>query len=165
VRTKKTTPLGNQKITEKGDSVMDGSKSVLLVTNSTTEEEITQVKEAFIEAGKKGMRIKLSLVHVIPNLPTCYFNIPSMAQLAEQYYSEAKHSLATAGDMLGIAKRDQWLITGRIKTEVLRLSGKLGTQFILAGSNSIQDLHHGTAKKVSYPAQIKNINNFAATSF
>lgn len=144
---------------------MEGTKSVLLVTNSATDEEISQVREAFVKAGKDGMRIKLSLVHVIPNLPTCYFNIPSMAQLAEQYYSEAKQCLAAAGDVLGVAKRDQWLITGRIKTEVLRLSGKLGTQYILAGSKSMQDLHSGVSKKASAPTQIKNINSIAVSNF
>lgn len=144
---------------------MEGPKNVLLVTNSATDEEIAQVKNAFIKAGKDGMHIRLSLVHVIPNLPTCYFNIPSMAQLAEQYYSEAKQCLATAGDALGVAKRDQWLITGRVKTEVLRLSGKLGTQFILASSKSIQDLHSGVSKRVSNPTQIKHINTLAVSNF
>ena len=144
---------------------MDATKSVLLVTNSATEEEINQVKNSFMQAGKNGMRIKLSLVHVIPNLPTCYFNIPSMAQLAEQYYTEAKQCLSAAGDLLGVAKKDQWLITGRIKTEVLRLSAKLGTQFILASSTSIQDLHKTIAAKECAPTQIKNINQLAASNF
>jgi len=48
-----------------------------------------------------------------------------MAQLAEQYYTEAKNTLNSAAGELGIAKKDQWLITGRIKTEVLRLANKL----------------------------------------
>ena len=144
---------------------MEDAKNVLLVTNSAAEEEIALVKEAFTEAGKQGLRIKLSLVHVIPNLPTCYFNIPSMAQLAEQYYSEAKLCLAAAGDKLGIAKKDQWLITGKVKTEVLRLANKLGTQFILAGSASIHDLHKAISTKDSQATKIKNINTIAASHF
>lgn len=144
---------------------MDESKSVLLVTNSTTEEEVKIVKDAFIQAGKQGMRIRLSLVHVIPNLPTCYFNIPSMAQLTEQYYTEAKLCLASAGDSLGVAKRDQWLITGRVKTEVLRLANKISAQFILASSTNIQDLHKALSFKECKTAQIKNINNLAASTF
>lgn len=145
---------------------MDDSKNILLVTNAATEEEILQVKESFTQASKNGLALRLSLVHVIPNLPTCYFNIPSMAQLAEQYYTEAKVCLAAAGESLGIAKKDQWLITGRVKTEVLRLANKLGTQFILASSASIQDLHQAFLSNKDYqPAQIKNINNFAASNF
>lgn len=145
---------------------MDDSKTVLLVTNSASEEEILLVKDAFTQAFDKGLRIKLSLVHVIPNLPTCYFNIPSMAQLAEQYYTEAKQCLSVASDMLGVAKKDQWLITGRIKTEVLRLACKLRTQFILASSKSIQDLHNAVASnKDNRQTQVKNINNLAASNF
>lgn len=144
---------------------MNESKSILLVTNSVVDEEMALVKEAFINAFNQGLRMRLSLVHVIPNLPTCYFNIPSMAQLAEQYYSEAKLCLVTAGELLGVAKKDQWLITGRVKTEVLRLATKLGTQFILASSTSIQDLHNAQHAKDLRPAQIKNINTLAAANF
>jgi hypothetical protein len=143
---------------------MDDIKNVLLVTNAATDEEIKLVKDAFVHAGQKGMRIKLSLVHVIPNLPTCYFNIPSMAQLAEQYYGEAKQCLAAAGDALTISKKDQWLITGRVKTEVLRLANKLNANFILASSASIQDLHN-TLTKDRQPTQIRNINNLAVSNF
>ncbi len=145
---------------------MDDAKNVLLVTNSATEDEILQVKEAFLDAAKKGLRIRLSLVHVIPNLPTCYFNIPSMAQLAEQYYTEAKQSLNTAGDKLGVAKKDQWLISGRVKTEVFRLANKLKTHFILASSTNIQDLHKSlAAKELPSTAKVTNMNNLLASSF
>ena len=120
---------------------MGEQKNVLLVTNSTTDGEITLIKEAFATARESGIKIKLNLVHVIPNLPTCYFNIPSMVLLAEKYYEEATKSLTSIGDELSIPRKDQWLITGRIKTEVLRLATKLNTNFILASSTSIQDLH------------------------
>lgn len=145
---------------------MEESKRVLLVTNAATEEEMSLVKDSFMKASNQGLKIRLSLVHVIPNLPTCYFNIPSMAQLAEQYYSEAKQCLISAGDNLGIAKKDQWLITGRIKTEVLRLANKLGSHFILASSTSIQDLHKGFSfGKDRQSTEIKNINHFAVSNF
>lgn len=120
---------------------MGEQKSVLLVTNATTEGEILLIKEAFTQAKAQGFEIKLSLVHVIPNLPTCYFNIPSMAVLAERYYEEATKSLTSLGQTLEVSHKDQWVITGKIKTEVLRLAGKLKTNFILASSTSIQDLH------------------------
>ncbi len=117
------------------------SKNVLLVTNSTTDGEILLIKEALSHATEQNLKIKLNLVHVIPSLPTCYFNIPSMALLTESYYEEATHALTTIGKTLNIAKQDQWLITGKIRTEVLRLANKLHTNFILASSTSIQDLH------------------------
>lgn len=120
---------------------MGEPKNVLVVTNATTEEEIKQIKEAVAKSKEQGLAIKLNLVHVVPNLPTCYFNIPSMVMLTERYYEEATKALTTIGDALDIAKKDQWLISGRIKTEVLRLADKLHIHFILASSTSIQDLH------------------------
>lgn len=120
---------------------MNTPKHVLLVTNSTTDAEIALIKDALSRAEQNNMPIKLSLVHVIPNFPTCYFNIPSMVMLAERYYEEAKKCLTTIGETFGIAKENQWLITGRIKNEVLRLADKVDAQFILASSPNIQEFH------------------------
>ena len=120
---------------------MSETKNVLLVTNSTTDGEIILIKEAINHAKAQNIDIKLSLVHVIPNMPTCYFNIPSMVLVAERYYEEATQTLTLISETLDVAKKDQWLITGRIRTEVLRLAQKLKTHFILASSTSIQDLH------------------------
>lgn len=142
---------------------MSKTKNVLLVTNAATEKEILTVREAFTQAAQHGLNIRLSLVHVIPNLPTCYFNIPSMVLLTEQYYHEAKALLTSAGNTLGIARKDQWLITGRMKTEVLSLAEKLHAQFILASSISILDLHKTSHfKKESAFASIQSMGNFVA---
>ena len=121
--------------------MINSPKHVLLVTNAVTDTEIELIKEALNQANSKNMPIMLSLVHVIPNLPTCYFNIPSMVMLAERYYEEAKSSLAKIGSLLEISKENQWLITGRLKNEVLRLADKLDAHFILASSPNIQDFH------------------------
>lgn len=120
---------------------MNEPKQVLLVTNSATEAEISEIKQSIIHAENHGIKIKVCLVHVIPTLPTCYFNIPSMVLLAERYYEEAKQNLTYVGNLLHIAQKDQWLISGRIRTEVLRLANKLKSSFILASSASVQDLH------------------------
>ncbi len=139
---------------------MSEHKNVLLVTNATTESEVALIKEAFAQATKQDLQIKLSLVHVIPNLPTCYFNIPSMALLAERYYEEATQALTAIGSALEIAKKDQWLITGKLKTEVLRLANKLDAHFILASSSSIQDLRQSFLSLKSRNATpIRSINS------
>lgn len=141
---------------------MDEQKNVLIVTNSLTVEEIDQIRQAINTAYQKHLHIKLSLVHVIPNMPTCYFNIPSMVLLAERYYEEAKLCLTNVGHNLGVHKKDQWLITGKIKSEVLRLAEKLSAHFILASSVSIQDLHRSFLfKKEVQRSQIKNISHIA----
>lgn len=138
---------------------MKESKNVLLVTNATTEEEINQIRSAIHT--RHDLNIKLSLVHVIPSLPTCYFNIPSTVLLAERYYDEAEKSLTSIGKALGIEKKDQWLITGRIKNEVLRLASKLGAQFILASKDNIPKLHKVTTSSKKEPnlKLIQSIHN------
>lgn len=138
---------------------MDNKKQVLIVTNAITDEEVNQIKQAFSSDATPVVDIKLSLVHVIPRLPTCYFNIPSMGILIEKYYDEAKESLTQVGQYLSVAKKDQWLISGKIRTEVLRLANKLGSSFILASAQQIQELQRSLFfKNIHQYALIKNIN-------
>lgn len=139
---------------------MENKKQVLIVTNSITEEEVTQIKNAFTsEYAPKG-GINVSLVHVIPRLPTCYFNIPTMGLLVEKYYDEAKNSLCEIGALLGVSKKDQWLISGKIRTEVLRLANKLGSRFILASAQQIQELQRSLFfKNIHQYAMVRNINH------
>ena len=139
---------------------MDKKKQVLIVTNAITDEEVMQIRKAFSSEYAPQIDIKLSLVHVIPHLPTCYFNIPSMGLLIEKYYDEAKQSLYHVGKDLGIAKQDQWLICGKIRTEVLRLANKLSSSFILASAQQIQELQRSLFfKNIHQYAVIKNINH------
>lgn len=138
---------------------MEKKKQVLIVTNAITDEEVMQIRQAFSSEYASDQDIKISLVHVIPRLPTCYFNIPSMGMLIEKYYDEAKHSLSEVGSRLGIAKNDQWLISGKIRTEVLRLANKLGSSFILASAQQISELQRSLFfKNIHQFAVIKNIN-------
>lgn len=138
---------------------MDNRKQVLIVTNAITDEEVNQIKQAFSTESTPKVDIKLSLVHVIPRLPTCYFNIPSMGILIEKYYDEAKESLTKVGQHLNVAKKDQWLISGKIRTEVLRLANKLGSSFILASAQQIQELQRSLFfKNIHQYALIKNIS-------
>lgn len=138
---------------------MDKKKQVLVVTNAITEEEVSQIRKAFSAEYASQADIKLSLVHVIPYLPTCYFNIPSMGMLVEKYYDEAKESLSQVGNHLSIAKKDQWLISGKIRTEVLRLANKLNSSFILASAQQIQELQRSLFfKNIHQYALIRNIN-------
>ncbi len=138
---------------------MDKRKQVLVVTNAITEDEIQQIRQAFDSEVAACVDIKVSLVHVIPRLPTCYFNIPSMGVLIERYYDEAKKSLTQVGKHLNVPKKDQWLISGKIRTEVLRLANKLGSSFILASAQQIQELQRSLFfKNIHQYAVIKNIN-------
>jgi hypothetical protein len=62
------------------------------------------------------------------------------------------------GKHLGVAKKDQWLISGKTRTEVLRLANKLGTDFVLASAQQIQELQRSLFfKNIHQYAVIKNI--------
>jgi hypothetical protein len=138
---------------------MELRKQVLIVTNAITDEEVLQIKKAFSAESGHNIDIKLSLVHVIPRLPTCYFNIPSMGVLVEKYYDEAKQSLTQVGKHLNVAKKDQWLISGKTRTEVLRLANKLSSDFILASSEQIKELQRSLFfKNLGDYSLIKAIN-------
>lgn len=122
---------------------MEQKKHVLLVTNAVTDKEVAQIRSAIVSPASPSfvpVTVKISLVHVVPTLPTCYFNIPSMIMLADRYYQEAKDNLTRVGDTLDISKKDQWLIMGKVRTEVLRLANKLNVQFILANSANLIEL-------------------------
>ena len=137
---------------------MDQNKHVLVVTNAMTEEEVAKIRAFRVENAQK-MDISISLVHVIPRIPACYFNIPSIGMLVEKCYDEAKESLCQVGKHLGVAKKDQWLISGKIRTEVLRLATKLGSSFILASAQQIQELHRSLFfKNIHQYALIKTVN-------
>jgi hypothetical protein len=152
-----TKKLFAKRVKEK--AVMDRRKQVLIVTNAITDEEVAQIKKAFNQEHAPKVDIKINLVHVIPHLPTCYFNIPSMGVLVEKYYDEAKDSLHQVGKFLNVAKKDQWLISGKVRTEVLRLANKLGSNFILASAKQIQELQRSLFfKNIHQYAVIKNIN-------
>lgn len=138
---------------------MENKKQVLIVTNAITDDEVLQIRKAFNSEFENKMNIRLSLVHVIPRLPTCYFNIPSMGVLVEKYYDEAKQSLTQVGKHLGVAKKDQWLISGKTRTEVLRLANKLGSNFILASAQQIKELQRSLFfKNLGDYALIKTIS-------
>lgn len=118
-------------------------KHVLLVTNAVTDKEVAEVRSAIVSSSSpqfSPLTIKMSLVHVVPTVPKCYFNIPSMITLADRYYQEARENLTRVGDTLNISKKDQWLIMGKIRTEVLRLANKLNVHFILANSADLVEL-------------------------
>ncbi|MCE3238052.1 MAG: hypothetical protein K0R24_1033 [Gammaproteobacteria bacterium] len=142
---------------------MDACKNVLLVTNATTDAEIAEIKKIIVQSAEPHLKIKLSLVHIIPTLPTCYFNMPSMMLLAERYYEDAKKSLACIGELLNIHQDHQWLITGKARAEVLRLANKLNTHFILASHTTLPELRKPFLfnLRTKNPTPIRAINHIS----
>jgi hypothetical protein len=141
---------------------MEQRKHVLLVTNAVKEEELAQIQGAMTTPQLVPVAMRMSLVHVIPTLPTCYFNIPSMIMLADRYYQEARDNLTRVGDLLNVSKKDQWLIMGKVRTEVLRLANKLNVQFILANSAHLIELRKSPISKKENQLIIDNVSELCA---
>lgn len=139
---------------------MEQKKQILVVTNDISEEEVAKIRAAMHPETTCLSEIQVTLVHVIPRLPTCYFNIPAIGTLVEKYYYEAKCTLVKIGNHLSVSKQDQWLLSGKMRTEILRLATKLGSHFILAGAKQIQELQRSLFFKNQQYAVIKNINHY-----
>ena len=86
-----------------------------------------------------------------------------MVKLAERYYEEATQALSAIGSSLGVAKKYQWLITGKIRAEVLRLANRLETHFVLAGRECIRELHQSFLPQgKSRITPVKSIRNLSS---
>jgi hypothetical protein len=134
-----------------------GRKQILIVTNAFTDEEVLLVKDLIANDNTSERNIELNLVYVIPRLPTCYFNIPAMGILLERYYNEAKQSLYQVGKALEVGSQQQWLITGKVRTEALRLANKLQSQCILTSSQQMQQMNRSLFfKQIQHYAALKH---------
>jgi hypothetical protein len=118
---------------------MEDTKSVLIIINAITEDEITSIKQAI---SASNQLISVHLLYVKPRLPTYYFHIPSMITLADHCEKEAKDALTSIGEILNVEKNKQWIATGKVKSETTKLAKHLGANFILAGATEHEQLSH-----------------------
>ena len=88
---------------------------------------------------------KLSLVHVLDNLPitdAAYGPvIPFDVDLTEELMEAAKTRLASIADKLGVAEENRWLELGSPKLEIIRVANENAVDLIVIGSHG----RHGLA--------------------
>lgn len=143
---------------------MEDSQHILLVINSLSKLEITQIQSALAEMKKEGIHLKISVLYVKPYFPSCYLHIPSMFSLSEDFEEEAKDSLSTVGNQLGVPPENQWIATGRVKSETFKIAATLGIDYILTSNTINKELAYRVKlKKHSFqlPA-VRTVNNLAA---
>ncbi len=121
--------------THLGGIVMEDSKHILLVVNSLSKLETAQIQTALAEMQKEGLKLKISVLYVKPHFPSCYLHIPTMFSLSEDFEEEAKDSLNNVSKQLDIPTENQWIATGRVKSETFKIAATLGVDCILASSN------------------------------
>ncbi|MCW5589847.1 MAG: universal stress protein [Legionellales bacterium] len=109
-----------------------GYRHALLVTNLLVEdthsilEQANQLRIAWPD-------IELSLIHVITKIPTFYFQVPSIIDIQDKLYMDAKHKIAQLGHTLNIAEDHQWVMIGSLEKEVLLMADKLNVDLIITG--------------------------------
>ena len=146
-----------------GGIVMEDSKHILLVANSLSTAELSQIQNTITEMAKEGLNHKISILYVKPYLPSCYLHVPSMVAVSEDFEEEAKESLQQVGQQLDIPAQHQWIATGRIRQETLKIAATLGVDYILSSQKVSKELHNVfSIKKNRVPLPVKNINNLAA---
>ena len=143
---------------------MEDSKHILLVVNSLSTIEINDIQSTLIEMQKEGLSLKISILYVKPYFPTCYLHIPSMFSVSEDFEEEAKDSLTQIGHQLAIPAENQWIATGRIKSETFKIAATLGVDCILANRKINKELGCKiNLKKSNFQLPIVNtVNNLAA---
>ncbi|GEM_PF-997951 len=138
----------------------ENRKHVLLVANALTTPEIEEVTASINQMKASGAEVKVSLLYVKPYFPTCYFHIPSMIALAEDFEDEAKTTLETLGSRLNLDSDNQWIATGRVKPETLKLAATLGADFILTSSSIHRELSQSfNMKGNAYTLPIRTIES------
>mgnify|MGYP000182761688 CR=1 FL=1 len=142
---------------------MEDRKHILLVANTLSKAEVAQIQETLNQMRREGMNTKVSVLYVKPYLPSCYVHVPSMISVAEDFEEEAKESLHHISKQLNVPAENQWIATGRVKPETLKISATLGIDYILASNSVNKALNHAISfKKNNFQLPVKNINNLAA---
>ncbi len=83
---------------------------------------------------------KLSLVHVVENVPTAYGS-PVVLDVEVTLHDEAMESLKKLSKKLEVKEEDAHILTGSTKPQVIELSEKLEIDLIVVGSHG----RHGLA--------------------
>ena len=142
---------------------MEDNKHILLVANSLSQAELANIQNTLEDMHKEGLNNKVSILYVKPYFPTCYMHVSSMTSVAEDFESEAKESLQEIGNQLSVRAEHQWIATGRLKQETLKIAATLDVDYILS-SRKISKHFSGNAisKRKRAIMPIKSIDNLAA---
>ncbi len=78
---------------------------------------------------------KLSIAHVVEPIPAYSFGYLGIADVAGQLLKNAGEEMEKLGSRLKIAKEDQHVKVGAVKTELLEIADKLAIDLIVIGSH------------------------------
>ena len=115
---------------------MSKYKHVLLATDLA--ENSDQLAEQAVLFAKQW-KAKLSSVHVIDYGPLMYgggeFAVPLDSDVSADLIKEAKAKLKTQGSKIGIDQKNQWVLHGQTKEEIITLAQKIKADLIIVGGH------------------------------
>mgnify|MGYP001636629938 CR=1 FL=1 len=121
---------------------MESYKHILVAVDFSEHSEIVGLRA---KALSEQFKAKLSVMHVTENLPMGNVMdgqvLPIDMELSEQLMELSQKRLAELGDKLGIAKEDQWIVTGSPQAEIVSLAEDNNVDLIIVGSHG----RHGFA--------------------
>jgi len=95
---------------------------ILFVTNSW---EVNPFAENRILKTLNEIRqqwdVQATLAHIIPKIPTAYYQVPMMELLESNLFSYASYNSQRLGEKFSIANNEQYIIVGHLRTESMRL--------------------------------------------
>lgn len=108
---------------------MATTKNLLLVTNSLSEQHLTQLQQAVPESITE--KTNLHLVYVLPPIPACYFQVPGIQDYTDELKSEALEQLQAIGKQLHIPINFQWLLQGDVKAAARKLAQRIRAESVV----------------------------------
>lgn len=125
---------------------MENYRHILFVTNCVKEDEadlIQQVKNLIASD-----KILLSLVHVIPSIPSYYLQCPTSLELEKQLKNKSQLHLRNIAEKLSVDAKHQFIRVGNLEREVDELAAQLGVDLIVMAKAPEQNFLKLLAEKL-----------------
>ena len=143
---------------------MAANLGMLIVLNTfSNEEKISLLR--LINGVTMDQHAGCHLLYVKPDVPTCYFNIPSMVELVKNQNKEAKNSLRILGKQLLIPEEQQWIAAGKVYFEGSILAARLGINHIITSTAERQKMtRHFSHRRASNGCIFKTFKGLKSCS-
>lgn len=117
---------------------METYQHILVVANCTKEDEsalIQQVKHLI-----DPQQTRVSLVHILPNIPAYYLQCPALLELEKQLKSKARLNLECFAQSLGLENCSYYIKVGDFEREINSLAKELQVELIVMVKSSVSNI-------------------------
>ena len=115
------------------EDVMEIFQHLLVISNSMREDEAQLIKDAMEQ--NPDVRVRLSLLHIVPDVPSCYYQLPSLVKYSEKCNAEGEKTPLTLGKILNVPEEDRLMKNCFTETEVMKLAERMCVDVIVSSKN------------------------------